>query len=287
MGRFAAILLAVTGTVALQVVAQTVVLASVRFIGRRTRGATELRRTFWISLGAVVPLFFGHFAQVGLWAGVLLLLGALQTYNDAFYFSLGPTSLSRAEFNARARGVPSAWYNDHTVSRLVKLIAQGYTLRQIANLKGYPGLTLMLKWYAEKPEFRQKIERAKIELVERFAEDILDIADDAANDYVVKTTGSGKEYKTVDHENVNRSKLRIETRKWLMSKLRPERYGDNMRIDKKVDIVARVEAMTPQQRIARADQLLEMGRQFLPLLEKVEAAAAEAEEDEELSGSPD
>jgi voltage-gated potassium channel len=88
MGRLAAILLAVTGTVAVQVVAQTVVLASVRFISHRTRGAGELRRTFWISLGAVIPLFFGHFAQVGLWAGFLVWLGALQIYNDAFYFSL-------------------------------------------------------------------------------------------------------------------------------------------------------------------------------------------------------
>jgi hypothetical protein len=88
MGRVAAILLAVSGTVALQVVAQAVLLANVRFIDRRTRGATELWRTFWISLGAVVPLLFGHLAQVALWAGFLILLGALQTYDDAFYFSL-------------------------------------------------------------------------------------------------------------------------------------------------------------------------------------------------------
>ena len=73
---------------ALQVVAQAVLLTSVRFVDQRTRRATELRRTFWISLGAVMPLFFGHFAQVGLWAGFLVLLGALQTYGDAFYFSL-------------------------------------------------------------------------------------------------------------------------------------------------------------------------------------------------------
>jgi len=88
MGRFAAILLAVTGKVALQVVAQAVLLTSVRFIDRCTRGATEIRRTFWISLGAVVSLLFGHLAQVGLWAGFLVWLGALQTYDDAFYFSL-------------------------------------------------------------------------------------------------------------------------------------------------------------------------------------------------------
>jgi len=88
MGRFVEILLAMTGTVALQVMAQAVLLANVRFIDRRTRGRTEIRRTFWISLGAVVPLFFGHLAQVGLWAGFLVWLGALQVYNDAFYFSL-------------------------------------------------------------------------------------------------------------------------------------------------------------------------------------------------------
>ena len=88
MGRLAAILLAVTGAVAVQVVAQGVVLANVRFIDRRSRGTGELRRIFWISLGAVVPLFFGHLAQVGLWAGFLVALGALKTYDDAFYFSL-------------------------------------------------------------------------------------------------------------------------------------------------------------------------------------------------------
>jgi len=78
----------VAGTVALQVVAQAVVLAGVRAIGRRTRRGGELHRIFWISLGAVVPLFLGHFAQVGLWAGFLVWLGALPVYSDAFYFSL-------------------------------------------------------------------------------------------------------------------------------------------------------------------------------------------------------
>ena len=91
MGRFATILLAVSATVALQVVAQAVLLTSVRLIGRRTRRATELRRTFWISLGAVVPLFFGHVAQVGTWAGFLFWLGALQTYDDAFYPRSSPS----------------------------------------------------------------------------------------------------------------------------------------------------------------------------------------------------
>ena len=101
MGRFAAILLAVTGTVALQVVAQAVVLASVRFIGHRTRSAGELRRTFWISLGAVLPLFFGHFAQVGLWAGFLVWLGALKTYGRNVPSGWCSTSQNRIQCSSR------------------------------------------------------------------------------------------------------------------------------------------------------------------------------------------
>lgn len=88
MGRLAAILLLVSGTVALQVMAQAVLLAGVRFFDRRTQHATEFRRIFWISLGAVVPLIAGHLAQVGMWSAFLLWRGALQTYDDAFYFSL-------------------------------------------------------------------------------------------------------------------------------------------------------------------------------------------------------
>ena len=88
MARLAAILLLVSGTVALQVLAQAALLAIVRILDGRLREATEFRRAFWISLSAVVPLMFGHVAQVGLWAGFLFWRGALQTYDDAFYFSL-------------------------------------------------------------------------------------------------------------------------------------------------------------------------------------------------------
>lgn len=88
MGRLATILLLVGCTVALQVAAQAVLLVCVRFLDRRTRDASEFRRTYLISLGAVIPLMFGHLAQVGLWAGSLVWLGALRSYDDAFYFSL-------------------------------------------------------------------------------------------------------------------------------------------------------------------------------------------------------
>jgi hypothetical protein len=54
--------------------------------------------------------------------------------------------------------------------------------------------------------------RAKEMQLEWWAEDLLEIADATANDY----------------ESVNSARARIDTRKWLMSKLAPKRFGDKV-----------------------------------------------------------
>jgi hypothetical protein len=41
-------------------------------------------------------------------------------------------------------------------------------------------------------------------------------------------TAQGREYEAVDHENIQRSKLKVHTRQWLMSKLAPRKYGDRI-----------------------------------------------------------
>ena len=53
------------------------------------------------------------------------------------------------------------------------------------------------------------------------AEELIDISDDAKKDIVVGDDGKI----SVDWEVVNRAKLRIDTRKWLMSKMLPKKYG--------------------------------------------------------------
>ena len=51
-----------------------------------------------------------------------------------------------------------------------------------------------------------------------------------------------------------------------MSKLLPKKFGEKLDVDTHIDLVARVKAMTPQQRLERAAELLEEGRRYLPLL---------------------
>lgn len=61
------------------------------------------------------------------------------------------------------------------------------------------------------------------------AEEILDIADDATNDWMADNYDEGKTpgYE-LNGENIQRSKLRVDTRKWLMAKMKPKRYGDKL-----------------------------------------------------------
>ena len=63
--------------------------------------------------------------------------------------------------------------------------------------------------------------------VEYWSHEIIERADDAKGDRVIDERGA----LVVDHEHINRAKLRVDTRKWLMSKLLPKRYGDRVSAD--------------------------------------------------------
>lgn len=85
--------------------------------------------------------------------------------------------------------------------------------------------SLILKWAIVEPEFRDWYARAKEIQAEAMAEEILEISDDGTNDWMVKRFGE-TEVEMPNPEVLQRSKLRVETRKWLMSKLLAKKYGD-------------------------------------------------------------
>lgn len=71
----------------------------------------------------------------------------------------------------------------------------------------------------------QRYTRAKVSALEVLADEILQIADQAKIGKVVTDKGDGtKEVKKADA--VERARLRIDSRKWLLAKLAPKKYGD-------------------------------------------------------------
>jgi hypothetical protein len=120
-------------------------------------------------------------------------------------------------------GRPST-YTEETAALICARIAEGETLTAICAADGMPDRVTVWRWTEANESFRNAYARAKEARVERMADEILHIADDATAD--IRTTDDGAE--VVDHEHIQRSKLRVDTRKWLLAKLAPKKYGERV-----------------------------------------------------------
>lgn len=85
-----------------------------------------------------------------------------------------------------------------------------------------PSKMTINRWRYRVPAFRDQYALAKIAQADRLAEECLDIADDDSNDTKINPD-TGEEI--ANNEFISRSRLRIDTRKWLAAKLLPKQYG--------------------------------------------------------------
>jgi len=127
--------------------------------------------------------------------------------------------------------MPADIYTEDLVNEICALFAEGKSMRSICAIEGMPSKQTLFNWFRTREGFLDQYTRAKEESAEAFSEDILDIADDSTNDYITKQNNDGEEYEVVNHENIQRSKLRIDSRKWLASKLKPKKYGDKIQTE--------------------------------------------------------
>jgi hypothetical protein len=85
----------------------------------------------------------------------------------------------------------------------------------------WPTHETLYRWLNEHTEFSDLYARAKQHQVEILIDEILEISDDTSSDISFNHEGQP----VINHEHLNRSKLRIDTRKWLAAKLAPRIYG--------------------------------------------------------------
>lgn len=82
------------------------------------------------------------------------------------------------------------------------------------------------EWRFMFPKFGTQYAQAKLFQAELLAEECLDIADDGTNDWMASLSEEEQEKYRLNGEHVQRSRLRIDTRKFFASKLLPKKYGD-------------------------------------------------------------
>jgi hypothetical protein len=130
----------------------------------------------------------------------------------------------------KAKGGRPEVITRETANKVCEFIAEGRTLRQIERLPGMPSKPTILRWAScndeDKAWFRDQYEGAIAIRLHGWADDTIDISDDGSNDWY-EHEGIDKP----DAENIARSRLRIETRKWHLTKLLPKVYGEKQTLE--------------------------------------------------------
>jgi hypothetical protein len=106
--------------------------------------------------------------------------------------------------------------------KICELLANNLkSLRWICLQPDMPARTTVYTWLKENPEFRGMYSIAREEQLEFIAEEMIQIADDASNDWI-KDEATGK--MVPNRQAIARSKLQIGVRQWLLSHILSARY---------------------------------------------------------------
>jgi len=120
-------------------------------------------------------------------------------------------------------------YTQDMADIVCERLALGQSMRTICLSDDMPAISTLFRWIRQQDEFRQQYEKAKEECADLYAEEIIEIADDTSNDYMDVSDENGATGATrLNTEHVQRSRLRVDARKWISSKLKPKKYGDKI-----------------------------------------------------------
>lgn len=136
-------------------------------------------------------------------------------------------SATKDKAPARPRGRPSK-FTPETAEEICQRLSDGEPLRQICRDEHMPNWSTVYDWMAVHKEFSQRIAHAREKGEEAIAQECLDIADNATNDWMETQGGNGAELYKLNGEHIQRSKLRIETRLKLLAKWNPRKWGEKV-----------------------------------------------------------
>jgi hypothetical protein len=122
-------------------------------------------------------------------------------------------------------GRPSS-YTFEVSEEICRQMAEGKGLRQICAQEGMPDRNTVLRWVEDNADFRRRYARGREACMDWYQEEILRIAFDDSGDLIIDGDRvlSG-------HHVVQRARLKVDSLKWVMSKLAPKKYGERPETD--------------------------------------------------------
>jgi hypothetical protein len=124
-------------------------------------------------------------------------------------------------------GRPTAFTAD-IAARICERLAEGRSLRDVCSDDDMPAESTVRAWALDNREgFSAQYARAREIGYHSMADELMDISDDGRNDWMERR-GEEDAGWVANGEHIQRSRLRVDTRKWMLSKALPKLYGDKI-----------------------------------------------------------
>ena len=108
-------------------------------------------------------------------------------------------------------------------------LENGEAVRNILMEDAFPSCNTFFRWLDTDEEKAKQYARAKMLYASKMFDDIIFIADGTGDDVLKDEDG----VEQINHKVIQRDRLRVDARKWALSKLNPKKYGDKMDITSK------------------------------------------------------
>lgn len=144
-------------------------------------------------------------------------------------------------------GRPCA-YTPEIGEAICRRLAEGQSLTSVCDDPELPSRASVIRWLLAQetkvepdaqggdrevvvpkyPEFRNNYELARKIGYMLMADELVDIVDDARNDWIEREIRKGIFIPMVNQEAISRSRLRADKRQWILAKMLPKIYGDKL-----------------------------------------------------------
>jgi hypothetical protein len=125
-------------------------------------------------------------------------------------------------------------YSAELSDRVLGELMEGRTLVDACDDPGMPSKGTVLLWVRrDRDGFAARYREAREIGGQIMVDELITIGDDSRHDQVRRRTEGGEAALVVDHENINRSRLRCENRRWILSKALPRIYGERLEVSAK------------------------------------------------------
>ena len=125
------------------------------------------------------------------------------------------------EITHKRRGQPTK-YSKELTDKICNLLTEGKSLKSICDMKDMPDRTSVYSWLLQYPEFFNSYARARDIQADVLADTLIQ----EANDVESVIVGNDKS----DNARVQAVRVKIDTLKWIASKLKPKKYGDKLEL---------------------------------------------------------